>query len=99
MLANLLTRFPKDPLIPDVQLRLGLSLFNQGKFAESEPLFVQAASSKDYPHADYALMHQGQALFEQDKVSEAATAYESVKQRFPKSSLLPATQLAAGKCR
>ena len=99
VLATFLTRFPKDPLIPDVQLRLGLSLFNQGKFAESEPLFVQAASSKEYPHADYALMHQGQALFEQDKVSEAATAYESVQQRFPKSSLLPATQLAAGKCR
>ncbi|MEE3368203.1 MAG: tetratricopeptide repeat protein [Planctomycetota bacterium] len=99
VLATFLTKFPKDPLIPDVQLRLGLSLFNQGKFAESEPLFVQAASSQDYPHADYALMHQGQALFEQDKVAEAATVYESVKQRFPKSTLLSATQLAAGKCR
>ena len=99
VLGTFLTKFPQDPLVPDVQLRLGLSLFNQGNFAESEPLFVKAAAAAEYQFADHALMRQGQALFEQDKVAEAAAVYESLPQRFPKSALHSATQLAAGKCR
>ncbi|HJN09622.1 MAG TPA: tetratricopeptide repeat protein [Pirellulaceae bacterium] len=94
-----LTKFAENPLANDCRLRLGVSLFNQNKFAEAEPLFAQTAAAAEFPSADFALMKYAQTLFEQEKLPEAAAQYESLPQKFKESSYIELALLAAGKCR
>jgi TolA-binding protein len=94
-----LAKFAKDPLANDCRLRLGVSLFNQKKFAEAEPLFAQTAAVAEFPSADFALMKYAQALFEQEKLPAAAVQYESLAQKFKESTFIGRALLAAGKCR
>ena len=94
-----LTTYAKRPEATEITLRLGLCLFRQEKYAESQPLFVQAAAVKDFPQADLALLQQGHAIRQQEKLAEAATVFESLPKRFAKSAYIAESLLAAGKCR
>ncbi len=89
----------KRPEATEISLRLGLCLFRQEKFAESQPLFARAAAVKDFPQADLALLQQGHAMRQQQKLAEAAAVFESLPKRFAKSSYTSESLLAAGKCR
>ena len=94
-----LKAYSKQPEATEVTLRLGLCLFRQDKFVESQPLFAQAAGVKGFPQADLALLQQGHALRQQAKLAEAATVFEALPGRFAKSSYIGESLLAAGKCR
>ena len=94
-----LKTYAKRPEAPEITLRLGLCLFRQKKFAESQPLFAQAAAVKDFPQADLALLQQGHAMRQQQKLVEAAAVFEALPTKFAKSALIAESQLAAGKCR
>jgi len=89
----------KRPEATEISLRLGLCLFRQEKYAESQPLFAQAAAVKDFPQADLALLQQGHAMRQQQKLAEAAAVFESLPKKFVKSSYTAEALLAAGKCR
>ncbi len=97
--TTMLQKFPNSLLVPETKLRLGVSLVAQKKFAEAEPHFTQAAAVADFPLADVALLRQGQAIFEQNKFPEAATVFESLPTKFPKSEQIGAALAAAGKSR
>lgn len=89
----------KRPEATEITLRLGLCLFRQKKYAESQPLFARAAAVKDFPQADLALLQQGHAIRQQEKLAEAATVFESLPRKFAKSAYIAESLLAAGKCR
>ncbi len=97
--TTLLQKFPQSPLVPESKLRLGVSLIAQKKFAEAEPLFTQAAAVADFPLADIALLRQGQAIFDQGKFPEAAAVFETLPQKFVKSTQIGAALTSAGKAR
>ena len=46
----------KHPDATEITLRLGLCLFRQAKYAESQPLFARAAAVANFPQADLALL-------------------------------------------
>lgn len=88
----------KHDLAGEVRMRLGMALFDQGKHAEAEPHFAALAEMKEFPHADFVLLRQGQCKLETGKAAEAAALLATLPQKFPKSQYKSAAQLAAGKC-
>ena len=52
----------KHPDATEITLRLGLCLFRQKKYAESQPLFARAAAVANFAQADLALLQQGHAM-------------------------------------
>jgi len=88
----------KHPDATEITLRLGLCLFRQQKYAESQPLFAQAAAVAGFPQADLALLQQGHAVRQQKKLAEAAAVFESLRKKFAKSAFVAESRVAAGKC-
>ncbi len=86
-------------LAGEVQLRLGLCLRGQKKFAEAEQAFAAAAKRDKFPLADYALLQRGECLAAQDKLDPAAQAYAELLQRFPESNYKSHAQLAIGRAK
>jgi TolA-binding protein len=93
-----LRRFPQDPQADECRLRLGLSLAAQKKPAEAAAVLGQAAGAANFGLADFALLRQAQAVYEQGRFAEAAALYRSLPTKHPKSSHVAAALLAAGKC-
>lgn len=94
-----LTKFPKAPQVDECKLRLGLAQHKLKKYAEAEKLFAECAAVVGFAFADFALLQQAQSLFEQNKLPEAAVAYESLPVKFAMSPHLGTALLSAGKCR
>jgi TolA-binding protein len=93
-----LARFPRDKLAGECRLRLGLSLVKQKRYAEAGKHFAQSAALPDFPLADFALVQQAQCAYEQKQLAQAATLYETVPKKFPRSVRAGPALLAAGKC-
>ena len=89
----------KHPDATEITLRLGLCLFRQKKYAESQPLFARAAAVANFAQADLALLQQGHAMRQQQKLAEAAAVFESLPKKFAKSAFVAESRVAAGKCR
>ncbi len=89
----------KHPDATEITLRLGLCLFRQKKYVESQPLFARAAAVANFAQADLALLQQGHAMRQQQKLAEAATVFESLPKKFAKSAYVAESRVAAGKCR
>jgi TolA-binding protein len=83
----------------EAKLRLGLAEMQSGKTAEAERRFREASTAKDFPLADYAMLHHGQALFALNKLNEAAGVFEQLTVRFKESPHVAAALLSAGKVR
>ena len=97
-LQAFLKQYPKHELAGECQLRLGLSLLGQKDYAEAEKVFHKAASVEGFEHADFALAHYAQCLYEREQHSQAAAAYASLPKRFPSSKYCGHALLAGGKC-
>lgn len=91
-------KFPADPQANESKLRIGVSLFNQKKYAEAEQQFAPLVGIADFPLADVALIRQAQTLSAREQFPQAAGMYETVPQKFPKSKHRGAALLAAGEC-
>jgi len=91
-----LEKFPKHEQAAECRLRLGLSLFNEKKYADAEKILGQAAAVAEFPYADLAVLRQAQCLYELGKLPEAAALYQSLPKKFPKSPYQSAALLAAG---
>ena len=85
-------------LANEIRLRLGLSLYDLGKYPEAEKLFTVVVAVEDFPHADFALLRQAQCRVETDKHTEAAVLFVELTTKFPKSTYVNVANLAAGKC-
>ncbi|MGA2067152.1 MAG: tetratricopeptide repeat protein [Thermoguttaceae bacterium] len=85
-------------LAGEVRLRLALVLWQQKKYAEAEPHFAALAAVADFPHADLALLRQGQCRLQLGQAAEAAPLLEGWLKKFPNSPYKTEAQLAAGKC-
>ena len=94
-----LSRFGKHPQVPEAKLRLGLVKMSREQFAEAERYFREAAAVKEFPLADFAELERGQALFQQEKFPEAAQVFEALPGKFPESTYLADSLIAAGKSR
>jgi TolA-binding protein len=88
---------PQDPRVNEARLRLGVSLMAVKKFAEALPPLSQAAEAANFDLADVALLRQAQCLAEQKQTDQAVALYQSLPGKFPKSKLIGAAQIAAGK--
>jgi cellulose synthase operon protein C len=88
----------RHELAGEVRLRLGMSLFAQQKHTEAEQHFAEAAKLEDFPHADFAMLRQGECRQEAGKPAEAAGIFNELLTKFPESSYQNAARLAAGKC-
>jgi len=88
----------KDPLASEVQLRLGLSQFQQKKYAESDKTLAIAAALPEFPLADLALLRQGQSRMELGNYDQSIPLFTSLISKFADSTHKPAAQLAAGRC-
>ncbi len=94
-----LNRFGKHPQVPEAKLRLGMVKMSRAQFADAERYFREAAAVKEFPLADFAELQRGQALFQQEKFPEAAQVLESLPSKFPESTYLADSLIAAGKSR
>jgi TolA-binding protein len=97
--AEFLQKYPKSTQANECRLRLGLVQIERKQYTAADPLLAQVAALKDFPFADFALLKQAESKLKQDKLADAAALYESLPQRFAKSSYLSAALLAGGKCR
>ncbi len=95
--AGFVQKFPKHPLADECRLRQAEVLFGQKKYAEAEALNAQAAASPGFAYADVALMRQAACVNGRGQFAEAAALDLSLSQKFPKSKLVGAARLAAGK--
>ncbi len=94
-LAN--PKLASQPLATEVRLRQAVCLFEQGKFAEAEPLFTEVAGRTDFELADFAMLRQGQCRLEQGQKAEAVPVFTALPQTFPKSGYKTAALIAVGK--
>lgn len=94
-----LQRFPQHALAAECRLRWGLSLIAVERYQDAERQLSQAAGIAEFPLADLALLHEGRAILEQNRMAEAAARFESLPNRFPESSYINVARLEAGKCR
>jgi TolA-binding protein len=97
--ADFAAKFPTHALAAECLVRRAEATAALKKFPEAEILFKQAAGTKGFAYADYALLRQAACLQEQGKTDEAARVYESLATTFPKSPLQARALLAAGQCR
>ncbi len=56
----------------EIRLRLALSLLKEKKYAEAEPHFSAVAAITAFPHADLALLRQGECRLQAGKPADAA---------------------------
>lgn len=91
-------QYPQHRLGSEVRERQGEAFFQQGKFAEAQPLFAAAAQDEQYARADASLLRQADCLLEQKQYEQAAKAYLAVPMRFKQTASRLHAQLAAGKC-
>jgi len=95
--AGFVQKFPKHALADECRLRLAEVLFGQKKYAEAEPSYAQAAAAPGFAYADFALLRQAACLNGRGQFAEAAALAQGLPQKFPKSQLIGAARLAAGK--
>ncbi|MBI2824507.1 MAG: tetratricopeptide repeat protein [Planctomycetia bacterium] len=96
--SALLRQFPQHALVGEVTMRRGEALVAQKKYEQAEKLFATAAARPDFALADQALLRQAAAVSERGQHAEAAALYASFLKKFPQSKLVPAAELALGKC-
>ncbi len=96
--SRFLQSYKRHPLRAEVQLRRGEVRAAQGKHAAAQEDFAQAAEVPGFALADFAQLRVGDMLAARQKLLEAAEAYQRVPERFPRSPLVPAARLEAGKC-
>jgi TolA-binding protein len=87
----------KHALAGEVRLRLGLALFEQKKHDEAQQQFAQAAAIEGFPHADLAMLRQGECRLDAGKPAEAAPIFAELLKTFPESAYANAARLASGK--
>ncbi|MDB5351485.1 MAG: Tetratricopeptide 2 repeat protein [Planctomycetota bacterium] len=95
--AGFLQKFPKHTLADECRVRQAEALFVQKKYAEAEALFSLAATATGFAYSDFALLRQAACLYGRGQFVEAAALDQSLPQKFPKSKLVGAARLAAGK--
>ena len=81
----------------EIRLRLALSLLKEKKYTEAEPHFAAVAAIAAFPHADLAMLRQGECRLQAGKPADAAALLLELPKRFPNSPYKAAAQLAAGK--
>ena len=99
MYAQLLAKFPNDKFAVDALYALGVSRQELGQHAEAEKtygLFLEKHPQD--PLVAEVTMRRAAALAELKKYAEAASLYASLSVKWPHSKLLPAADLAGGKC-
>jgi len=96
--STFLTSFPQHALATEVGMRLGESLFAEGKIAEAEGRFATAAATADFALADHAAMRQAACLYQRNEYTAAAKLYASIPEKFSKTKYASTAKLAAGKC-
>ncbi len=96
--TRFLQSYQRHPLRAEVQLRRGEARAARGQHRQAQEDFAQAAQAPGFVLADYALLRVGDMLAEQKKLAEAAESYLQVVEKFPRSELVPAARLEAGKC-
>ena len=93
-----LEKYPQSPLLDEVTVRRGETLFSQGQFEPAAQRFAAAAAKPGFALADHATIRQAASLVQLKKYPEAAALYASISTKWPQSKLLGAANLAAGKC-
>jgi TolA-binding protein len=75
---RLVAEHPDSRYVQEANLRMGDLRFNEGRFAESVPLYQHAASGSDPSLQAIALYKMGWAHFNGERLSEAADAFGAV---------------------
>lgn len=96
--ASFLKRFPMHKLATEVGMRQGETLLSMKRYPEAEKLFAAAASTPNFPHADFALLQQGSSLSARGQYKQAAAVYRTLMTSFPQSKYLATAQMESGKC-
>ncbi|MEO2019159.1 MAG: tetratricopeptide repeat protein [Fuerstiella sp.] len=94
-----LQKFPKDNMVAECRLRLGLALTELTRHAEAEKEFATAAAVKEFAMADLALFHHARSKHEQKQLPQAAALFESLPKKFKQSEYINVAWLEGGKCR
>ena len=94
---ELINRFPKSEFVNESRVRLAQSLFQQKKYSEAVNEFAKCVVIKDFPYADFAMLQQGNCLYEMEKFADAARVFEQLPQKFSKSDSVGQALFLAGK--
>lgn len=73
-------------LAAEVQLRLGICLYDEGKLSEAIGLFGKAAEAQEFALADYSLYRMGQTQLQHAQFKQASETLKDFAKRFPQSN-------------
>ena len=89
-------RYPNGRLASDVQFGLARAYEELKQPDAAIAIYQKLATQQGNSQADQAVLNLAAIYFETEKFPEAAEAYASIEQRFPKSQLVPTARLNAG---
>jgi tetratricopeptide (TPR) repeat protein len=90
-------QYPESQWTPEVIFWLAEQFFNQGKYAEAEPLFLRICTDfKTNRLAARSLYWAGRAAAAQSNYVEAVKRYSEVARSYSSSDILPQTRFAQG---
>ncbi len=93
-----LKEYSKHPLATEIAMRKGDVLLANKKYSEAEKQFAAAAAIQDFKLADYAMLRQALAQYEQKEYPKAAATYAALVNKYPQSEHARAATLSAGNC-
>ncbi|MFP6658134.1 MAG: tetratricopeptide repeat protein, partial [Pirellulales bacterium] len=93
-----LKELPESPLAKLMTMHKADALFDQGKYADAQPLYAATAADKSFAQADRSTLQQGHCLSNLKKYVEAAEMFASLTTGFPQSVYVAEATLAGGRC-
>lgn len=84
-------RFPKGPLMDDIEYGLAQAYDAAGRGPESQTLFESIAANATHPHAADALLSLGNKASAAKDYAAAAKSFEALAKRYPQSPLVNAS--------
>ncbi|MCA9174562.1 MAG: tetratricopeptide repeat protein [Planctomycetales bacterium] len=84
-------------LVTEVKLRKAETVLQAGQFDAAAQLFAATAATEGFELADHATYRQAFCLAKLDKFAEAAKAYASVTEKYPKSQYVARAEMFAAR--
>ena len=84
-------------LVTEVRMRKAETTLQLGDVATAEKMFAEAAAVEGFVSADHALFRQAFCAASQEKFAEAGQLYRSLIERFPDSTYVSNSKMAAGR--
>ncbi len=94
--GQLLEEYPRDRRTGSIYFEIAERSFANGEFGRAEQLYASVVDAKGHPQADLALVRRAACFAKLDENARAAKLYASLPKKFPDSTYVNESWLAAG---